>query len=73
MYGKMQESGLLDIIPLISILTILGQYPVFLYPEFPSRCMVGQLQWLMAWWRATFIVYEMAGNNSLSTTMKFYL
>ena len=32
----MQESGLIEIIPLICILTILGQYPVFLCPEFPS-------------------------------------
>ena len=33
MYGKKQESGLTEITPLIYILTISGQYPVFLHPE----------------------------------------
>lgn len=36
MVGKMEESGLTDIISLICILTIQGQYPVFLHPEFLS-------------------------------------
>ena len=35
MYGKMQEFGLIKIIPLIYILTIWGQYPVFLHAETP--------------------------------------
>ena len=38
MYGKMQESGLLDVILLICILTILGQHPVVLHPQVPSMC-----------------------------------
>ena len=33
MYGKSQESGLTEIIPLICNLTIQGQYPVFIHPE----------------------------------------
>ena len=33
MHGKMQESGLIEIIPLICTLTIQGQYPAFLHPE----------------------------------------
>ena len=33
MYGKKQESGLTEITPLMYILTISGQYPVFLHPE----------------------------------------
>ena len=37
MYGKMQESGLLDIIPLICILTILGQCPVFSVSWIPLK------------------------------------
>ena len=47
MYGKMQEPGLIEIIPLICILTIDGQYLVLLHPEFLSGCTVGwgQLQW----------------------------
>ena len=34
MYGKIQESGLTEISPLIFILANWGQYPVFLHPEF---------------------------------------
>ena len=33
MYGKMPECGLIEIIPLICSLTLLGQYPIFLHPE----------------------------------------
>ena len=33
MYGKMQESGLAEVIPFIGILAILRQYPVFSHPE----------------------------------------
>ena len=33
MHGKMQESELTEIIPLIGTLTIQGQYPAFLHPE----------------------------------------
>ena len=36
MYGKMQESGLTEILPLICTSTIWGQYPVFSHPEFPQ-------------------------------------
>ena len=32
-YGKMPESGLSEIIPLIGISAIWGQYPVFSHPE----------------------------------------
>ena len=31
-------------------LTVCGQYPVYLHPEFPSGHTVRRLQWLMAWW-----------------------
>ena len=34
-YGKIQESGLTEIIPLICTSAIWGQYPVFSHPEFP--------------------------------------
>jgi hypothetical protein len=33
MYGKMQESGLMEIIPLICPSAIWGQYPVLFYSE----------------------------------------
>ena len=33
MYGKMQKSGLTEIIPFICISAIWGQYPAFLHPE----------------------------------------
>ena len=32
-YGKMQESGLIAVIPLMHTLAILGQYPVLSHPE----------------------------------------
>ena len=31
MYGKMQESGLIEIFPLICILGIQGQYPIIIF------------------------------------------
>ena len=36
MYGKIEESGLTEIIPLISILPVWGQHPISLYPESPQ-------------------------------------
>ena len=36
MYGKMQESGFAEIIPLIYTSPIWDQYPVFSHPEFPQ-------------------------------------
>ena len=36
LYGRMQESGLIDIIPLVCTLTIYGQYPAFLHLESPA-------------------------------------
>ena len=36
-YGEMQAFGLIEIIPLICTITILGQYLVFLHPESPQR------------------------------------
>lgn len=49
MYGKMQESGLTEIIPLIRTSAIWSQYPVFSYPvfshpEFPQAAPLGWLQ-----------------------------
>ena len=36
MYGKMEDSGLTEIIPLICTSAIWGLYPVFSHPEFPQ-------------------------------------
>ena len=36
MYGKMQEAGLTEIIPLICTSATWGQHPVFSHPEFPQ-------------------------------------
>ena len=36
MYGKIQETGLTEIIPLISTSVIWGQYPMFSHPKFPQ-------------------------------------
>ena len=41
MYGKRQESGLTDIIPLMCILTLWGQYPAFSHPESPQGAPLG--------------------------------
>ena len=52
MYGKMQESGLPEIIPLIYTSVIWGQYPVFSHPEFPQAAPSREAA---VWWQA-FIV-----------------
>ena len=44
MYGKLQESGLTEIIPLIRTSAIWSQYPVFSHPEFPQAAPLGWLQ-----------------------------
>ena len=36
MYEKMEESGLIEIIPLICTSAVWGQYPVFSHPETPQ-------------------------------------
>ena len=41
MYGKMQESGLTEIIPLICTSAIWSQYPAFLHPESPQGAQLG--------------------------------
>ena len=41
MYGKMPECGLIEIIPLICSLTLLGQDPIFLHPESPQGAQLG--------------------------------
>ena len=45
-HGLIQESGPIEIIPLICILTIWGQYPDFLHPESTQVHIWGWLQWL---------------------------
>ena len=62
MSGKMQESGLTEIIPLICTFTIQGQYPVFLHPEIPSGCTGWGLQQLMAVQLQHPWLTEMAGD-----------
>ena len=44
MYGKMRESGLTEIIPLIHILAIWGLYTVFSHLESPQDVL------LRDWW-----------------------
>ena len=41
MYGKMEESGLIEIIPLMCILATLGQFALFLHPESPQGAQLG--------------------------------
>ena len=47
MYGKMQESGLTELIPLICTSPVWGQYPVFSHPEFPQGSLYGVAA---VWW-----------------------
>ena len=41
MYGRMKESGLIEIVPLICTLATQGQYPAFLHPESPQGSQLG--------------------------------
>ena len=74
MFGKIQESGLNEMIPLIYILAIQGQYPIFLHSEFPSRCTIrGQLHRLMSSQSQYSVFTEMAGNIFLSRRLTLTL
>ena len=41
MYEKMQESGLIEIIPLVCTSSVSDQYPVLSPPESPQRAPMG--------------------------------
>ena len=67
MYGKMQESGLTEIIPLICTPAIWGQYPVFSYPEFLQGS-----PWEVAavrWWLDTGTLSFLSPLRSLQLTI----
>ena len=50
MYGKMQESGLTGIVPLIRTSALWGQCPVLsLLSALRGHRLQGTLQWLRAW------------------------
>ena len=53
MYGKMQESGLTEIIPLMCTSALGDQYPMLLILSLPRVHGQGWLQQLTARWRAT--------------------
>ena len=42
--GKMQKSGLIEIVPLISTLALQGQHPLLSHPECPQGALLRQLQ-----------------------------
>ena len=48
MSGKMQRSGLTEIIPLMCTSAVWGQHPVFSHPESLQGAPLGWLQWLRA-------------------------
>lgn len=63
--GKMQESGLVKIIPFIGTLAIYGQYPSFLHPESPLGMPVESSYsgcWLQnplfSEWQETFVIHS---------------
>ena len=70
MYGKMQEFGLSEIIPLICTLAIYGRI-VFLHPESSQGAQSRQLQWLMVGWQQLPLFTNMTGGHSLSTSLTF--
>ena len=49
MYGKMQESGLTEIIPLICTSAVCGQHPVVSHPESPWGTLMTD-GWMMGIW-----------------------
>ena len=57
MYGKMPESGLTEIIPLICISAICGQCSVFFFPEFPQGSPAHPPWWLQSLMTVTSFVY----------------
>ena len=62
MYGKMQESGFTEIIPLICTSAICDQYPMFLYPEVPQGSAVGSGCSLMpARWQVFLLCWVLPG------------
>ena len=61
MYGKMQQSRLTEIIPLMCASAIRGQYPVFSHPEFPQGAPSrGWLQCLMATTSLVYLIRQAA-------------
>ena len=69
----MQESGLIEIIPLICILTTRGQYPPFFHPESLRVPSWGWLQWLWGVTAPTSFVYWCGRRPSSSTAASFAL
>ena len=67
MYGKMQESGFTEIIPLISTLTIEGQYPVFLHHESLQGATLGVTVVAKGLMTKTFFIYWYGKQHSWST------
>ena len=41
-FGKMQSSGLMDIIPLACTSAVWGQNPLFSHPQFPQGLLLGE-------------------------------
>ena len=57
MYGKMQESGLTEIIPLMCTSAVWGQCPAFLHPETPQGAQLGAAALAALLRAATSLVY----------------
>ena len=56
MCGKMQESGLTEVIPLMCTSNIWDQNPVFSHPQFPQAAplVVATVCWLLDAWHSLF-------------------
>ena len=63
-YGKILESGLMEIIPLLCTSAIQGQYPDFFHSESPQGMLLGVVAVAGGWNMLCLLVwYGMAGNR----------
>ena len=60
MYGKIQESGLIEIIPLICTIAVQGQYPGLSHPESLQGAPLGAA--VVARWLQHPLFTDMAGS-----------
>ena len=74
MYGKMQTSGLIEIIPLIMYLSYLGPVSCAISSWVSWGCTVGGwMQLLMAWWQAILFLSWVASGLTIGEAVMWWL
>ena len=68
----MQESGLIEIIPLICTSANYGQYPVLFHPEFPQGAPLGAVVMVDGLMAATSFVYQYGGQHFSSSGLTLH-